>query len=292
MLLFIVMCGMVAQPVLTFSDEDSAIRHFYDRPYKFADVPISDKGDLLWILCDVTQDGRDDIVITGTNIRTGDWDWLCWDVYKGEADGGFKVLMWGMTFDPEDVLVVKDEAGVKHLATVRPFSQTEMVVTALELENERSISSRAFRDLSTESAEDMAWLEEQRQDANGMVRRISAEELARKYPAKAAAESAPPIDPPTETEVEPEGTHAASESAAAPSGIVEADGKETHGEEVKVLQAPGSNVEEPVDFQLDPSGEKPLETSFRGIGLRLIVGAGLLVGAFALFIYYRRRGRE
>jgi len=179
-------CGLLLASVLTgaqpvLDNVDEVIQSYYEAPVGYGGVEIPEKGDILWIEYDVTQDGREDILITGRNVKTSDWNWLVWDVYKGEASGGFRQLMFGMAFDPDLVFTAVDDVGVSHIATIRPIRMGEYVVTPLELENDKMIATDVLRTLSTDSDEDQAWLEEKRRDSQGLVWVIPAAELAKKY---------------------------------------------------------------------------------------------------------------
>lgn len=182
MLIIVFLACISSQAAPTFPNVDAVTKDFYETPSFYNDVEFPDKGDILWIKYDITQDGRDDILISGRNLLTGESARLAWSVYAGTADGQFrKNLMFGKVFDPEYLLVVTDDTRGRQLATVLHMSAYESAVSLLLFDGDEPSSNVDYGTISTDSPEDGAWVEEHRREAAALINVVPSEELLRKY---------------------------------------------------------------------------------------------------------------
>lgn len=173
---------------------EAVITDYVGQPFNFEGTPFPDKGDIMVIECDVTQDGRNDILISGSKLLTDlPLRWTSWRIYKGEATGGYRQLMYGMAFDPSEVFLYEDEAGDSHLATLTPPGKEGVsLIKALELVDDSHVSPDAYGTVGVNSQEGRAWIEERMEESKDLVQRIPAEEVARKYMSEASSSDTSP----------------------------------------------------------------------------------------------------
>ena len=188
-LLFVMSAILCAENSHLYGDDlilpnvDSVIKDYVARPIVFDETPFPDKGDILVIECDATQDGRKDILLSGSKLLTDlPLRWTSWRIYKGEATGEYRRLIYGMAFDPSEVFLYEDDKGVFHLATLTPPDRDGVsLIKALELVKDSYVSPEAYGTVGVDSEEGQAWIEERMEEATNLVRRIPADEIARRY---------------------------------------------------------------------------------------------------------------